>query len=63
MEGSPVGLVPPLSLQWSFGVTCWEIFTVGNVPYPGLDPCDLSTFLRSGRRLGKPENAACPETM
>eukprot|EP00731_Ephydatia_muelleri_P030200 Em0021g723a len=48
---------------WSFGVTCWEVFTVGSVPYPGLDPCDLPTFLRNGRRLEKPQNAACSETM
>ncbi|KAL5476059.1 hypothetical protein EMCRGX_G025961 [Ephydatia muelleri] len=48
---------------WSFGVTCWEVFTVGSVPYPGLDPCDLPTFLRNGRRMEKPQNAACSEAI
>ena len=52
-----------LSLQWSYGVTCWEVFTCGKLPYAGMDPCDLPKFLERGRRLEKPENAACPETM
>ena len=52
-----------LSPQWAFGVTCWEIFTLGNVPYPGIDSCDLLISLKNGRRLEKPENAACSETM
>ena len=50
-------------LQWSFGVTCWEIFTCGKIPYPGVDPSELPKFLESGRRLEKPENAACSDTM
>ncbi|KAL5476079.1 hypothetical protein EMCRGX_G025984 [Ephydatia muelleri] len=57
------GLFSEKTDVWSFGVTCWEVFTVGSVPYPGLDPCDLPTFLRNGRRLEKPQNAACSETM
>ena len=52
-----------LSLQWSYGVACWEVFTCGKLPYAGVDPCDLPKFLERGRRLEKPENAACPETM
>ena len=50
-------------LQWSFGVTCWEIFTCGKIPYPGVDPSELPKFLESGRRLEKSENAACSDTM
>ena len=46
-------------LQWSFGVTCWEIFTCGKIPYPGVDSSELPKFLERGRRLEKPENAAC----
>eukprot|EP00731_Ephydatia_muelleri_P030187 Em0021g710a len=57
------GLFNEKTDMWSFGVTCWEVFTVGSGPYPGLDPCDLPTFLRNGRRLEKPQNAACSETM
>eukprot|EP00731_Ephydatia_muelleri_P021568 Em0014g159a len=48
---------------WSYGVTCWEIFTCGRLPYAGVDPCDLPKLLERGRRLERPENAACPETM
>ena len=50
-------------LQWSYGVACWEVFTCGKLPYAGVDPTDLPNFLERGRRLEKPENAACPETM
>ena len=50
-------------LQWSFGVTCWEIFTCGKIPYPGVDPSELPKFLERGRRLEKPENAACSDAM
>ena len=53
----------PVPLQWSYGVTCWEIFTCGRLPYAGVDPCDLPKLLERGRRLERPENAACPETM
>ena len=27
-----------LSFQWSFGVTCWEVFTCGAMPYDGVPP-------------------------
>ena len=44
-------------------MTCWEIFTCGKIPYPGVDPSELPKFLARGRRLEKPENAACSDTM
>ena len=50
-------------LQWSYGVTCWELFTGGKIPYPGVDPISLSSLLESGHRLDKPKNAACSEEM
>ena len=50
-------------LQWSYGVTCWELFTGGKIPYPGVDPVSLSGLLESGHRLDKPKNAACSEEM
>ena len=45
--------------QWSFGVTCWEVFSLGKTPYPGVEPFSLIRYLESGKRLEKPFNAAC----
>ena len=53
----------PFFFQWSYGVTCWELFTGGKIPYPGVDPVSLPSLLESGHRLDKPENAACSEEM
>ena len=55
--------MPYSSLQWSYGVTCWELFTGGKIPYPGVDPVSLPSLLESGHRLDKPKNAACSEKM
>ena len=50
-------------LQWSYGVTCWEIFTVGKTPYPALDPPTLLRMLKEGHRLEHPDNFACSPEM
>ncbi|XP_065909298.1 tyrosine-protein kinase receptor UFO-like isoform X2 [Dysidea avara] len=39
---------------WSYGVTCWEIFSLGRIPYPGLDNGNVITVLKHGKRLDKP---------
>ncbi|CAI8044575.1 Tyrosine-protein kinase transforming protein SEA [Geodia barretti] len=44
---------------WSFGVTCWEVISLGKSPYPGVDPFTLIKYLERGDRLEKPSNAAC----
>ena len=48
-------------LQWSYGVTCWEVFSAGKAPYPGINPVSLVRVLEDGERLEKPVNAACPD--
>ena len=50
-------------LQWSYGVTVWEIFSGGKVPYPGVDPLTLIQLLEAGHRMNKPTNAACTDEM
>ena len=54
----------PISfLQWAFGVTCWEVFSGGKVPYPAVDPVSLVGMLQSGYRADKPNSAACTDAM
>jgi serine/threonine protein kinase len=45
---------------WSYGITCWEVFSGGKTPYPGINPVSLVRILEDGERLEKPANAACP---
>ena len=52
----------PIS-QWSYGVLCWEVFSLGKTPYPGLDPLSVVQLLDSGGRLLSPNNPACSEEM
>ncbi|XP_064388305.1 deleted in malignant brain tumors 1 protein-like isoform X2 [Halichondria panicea] len=44
---------------WSYGVTMWEVFSGGQIPYPGVDVVTLVKFLQRGSRLDSPVNAAC----
>nr|BAA81717.3 protein tyrosine kinase [Ephydatia fluviatilis] len=65
----PVKWMPPEMLQdgvsdektdvWSFGVTCWEVFSFGSTPYPGVDNHLMLQHLMSGLRLQKP--LLCPD--
>ena len=45
------------------GVTCWEIFSGGKVPYSELAVRDIPKQLADGYRLEKPSNDACSEEM
>ena len=49
--------------QWSYGVTCWEVFTCGRVPYTGVPAMTLLSELQSGHRLDRPTNITCSDEM
>ncbi|KAH3820043.1 hepatocyte growth factor receptor-like [Dreissena polymorpha] len=65
----PVKWMSPESLEfghyssksdvWSYGVVLWELLTRGMCPYPAVDNWDIMRYLKSGRRLEKPEY--CPD--
>ncbi len=49
--------------QWAYGVTCWEVFSGGKKPYPGVSPMSVVELLEGGERLTYPNNAACTKRM
>ena len=43
---------------WAFGVTAWEIFSLGQTPYKGMPlTVQFIEFLQAGNRLPKPVHA------
>merc|ERR1719281_866895 len=45
---------------WAFGITCWEIFSYGAVPYGSIRNVDIQQRLRDGLELPRP--ATCPQS-
>ncbi|PAV84342.1 hypothetical protein WR25_08956 [Diploscapter pachys] len=46
---------------WSFGVTLYEFYSLGQRPYHDIASSDLMAYLKEGNRLPKPE--LCPDEM
>jgi hypothetical protein len=44
---------------WSFGITLWEMWTYGEVPYGESNGSEVFEFIKSGKRLEKPKS--CPQ--
>ena len=40
---------------WSWGITAWEIFKRGAIPYPTIQPVEIVEYLKLAKRLDKPE--------
>lgn len=46
---------------WSFGITLWEITTLGETPYSSIRHEDLPPLIKKGYRLSKP--TLCPKDL
>jgi len=43
---------------WAFGILLWELFSEGNLPYPGMSNKETTEQVLKGYRMTPPEN--CP---
>lgn len=46
---------------WSFGVTLWEIYSYGRVPYPRMSMEETVRRITEGYRLERPDE--CPDAV
>ncbi|XP_065835765.1 tyrosine-protein kinase receptor UFO-like [Oscarella lobularis] len=59
LEGFTKGIFTTKSDIWSYGITFWEVMTMGMTPYPGVGVGNLVTLLQEGMRLSQPKH--CPD--
>lgn len=52
-----LGVFSVQSDVWSYGVLLWEIFSLGELPYPQVPMSQFCSDLKNGRRLDKPDLA------
>ncbi|CAH3172696.1 unnamed protein product, partial [Porites evermanni] len=60
----PVKWMPPESLfhgesstmsdVWSYGIVLWEVFTIGDSPYPGFNSQKVTSLIEKGYRMQRP---------
>ena len=50
-----------LYTQWSYGITCWEVFSLGRTPYPTVSNPEILKYITDGRRPPKPD--LCSDNM
>ena len=50
-------------MQWAYGVTCWEVFSGGRIPYAAIKPSSILGLIQQGDRLEMPDNSACSDDM
>ncbi|XP_070537672.1 tyrosine-protein kinase RYK-like [Ptychodera flava] len=46
---------------WAYGVTLWELMTLGQTPYADVDPFEMASYLKNGYRMAQPAN--CPDEL
>ena len=41
--------------QWSYGITCWEVYSLGRTPYPTVPNHEILKYIDDGNRPPKPD--------